>query len=350
MKKTLAIILSAAIALLGLTACDGSNEQEEQTPPYPVTADNVTIEKRPKAVASLSPALTKILLDLGYQNRIVGYPEEDTIPDPLPEPESTSSEEPAWWKFWVEESSTPVSDPAPSEVEHIGTALEPDLPAVGKVKPEIIFTAVPFTKAQMDKLTQVKIKVVVMPAVTSVEELKNRYLEIVKIMDGQLEADLTGVAITDEIQGQLDYIQSKVPAERKSFLYVTSSDPLFATKDTLEGALLCLIGENLAGDAAEYTIDSKALAELDPDVIFYSAPMTAESFTSSELFKNKRAVTEGNLIEIDHASLLLQTREISDSLRAAAKLLYPDVDFTAPAPAQPVGSGTDSSAAESTAE
>lgn len=349
MKKTIAAILAATLSLFGLTACGGSNTVEEQIPPYPVTVDNITVEERPIAVASLSPALTEILLDLGYQNRIVGYPEENTIPDPLPEPEPVSSEAPPWWKFWVskEESSAPVSDPAPSQVDKIGTAMEPDLSMVGELKPEIIFTAVPFTKAQMEKLTEVNIKVVVMPAIKTVEDLKARYLDIIKIMEGQLVSDLDGLALTDAIQGTLDYIASQVPSEKKSFLYVNTLDPLISTGDTLESALLSLIGTNLAADKKEYTVDEETLAKYDPDVIFFAAPLTAENFKDNALFKDKTAVKEGNLIEVDAASLLLQTRQVTESLRIVAEKLYPGVDFVQPEPVSSDVSGASGTAASS---
>lgn len=333
MKKTLAALLAAALALTGLTACEGTNTVEETTPPYPVTVGNVTVSQRPKAVASLTPALTDILLDLGYQNRIVGYPTDQDIPDPLPEPESVSSEEPAWWQFWVEQSSVPVSDPAPSGTDHIGTAMEPDLPVVGELKPEIIFTGTPFTKAHLEKLTQVGIQVVVMPAVTTVEELKNRYVDVMKVMEGQLEADTAGLALSDSIQSKLDFLSARASSGgSKSFLFVNTLDPMISTPDTYEGQLLSLIGTNLAADKRNYTVEAEALAEYDPDVILYASPVTPEELAASEQFKDKAAVVNGSLIAVDAGALLDQTQNVTEALRSIAAQLYPGVDFTEPEP------------------
>ena len=332
-KAPVALLIAFAAALSCLSGCSEPPEEEETIPPYPVTVEGITVEVRPKAVASLSPELTQILLDLGYQNRIVGYSSQEEIPPPLPEPEPVVVEEPPWWKFWAEAPEPePVGDPAPEQVGRIGTARDPDYEQIGRLKPEFIFTALPLPQAEHDKLEQVGIRLVVMPPPSTLEEVKERQLSVIRIMEGQLEADEVGLPLTDAIQSSLDYIRGQVPAEKKSFLYVSTLDPLVVTGDTYEGALLSLIGENLAQDGQDYTLDGAALAGLEPDVILYSAPLTREELAASPLFQEKAAVLEDRLLEVDGAALRIQTRDIAESLRDTAKKLYPSVDFDPPPP------------------
>lgn len=336
MKKSLcAFLLSAAMALTCFAGCGGPQEEEVIIPPYPITVEGYTIQQRPLAVASLSPALTQILLDLGYQNRIVGYSSQETIPPPLPEPEPVEVEQPPWWKFWEEPvEPEPEGDPAPEQVGQIGTALEPDYEEIGRLKPELIFTAVPLSQSDSDKLEQVGIHVFVMPMPSTIEDVKERYLTMIRIMEGQAEADEIGLPLTDAIQSSLDYIQGKV-ASPKTFLCVQTLDPLVVTGDTYEGALLSLIGENLAEDGKDYSLDAETLAALDPDVILYADSLTPEELAASPFFQEKPAVLEGRILAIDTASLLNQTQGVADSLRAIAEQLYPGTDFSPPPPPPP---------------
>lgn len=337
MKKIFAGILAAVLTVTTLTACDGHNKVEEN-PPYPVTVDGVTVEQKPKAVASLSPVLTELLLDLGYQRRITGYSDEDTIPDPLPEEPPVSSESTFRWPW---EEPEPVEPPAETlPTGQIGTALVPNMEMIGELKPEIIFTTVAMTRAQMDKLSAVNIKVVVMPAVTSLEELKTRYLDIIRIMDGALAAQSSGEAAVSRLQSRLDDITAKVP-EKKSFLYVNSLEPLVATGDTFESAVLSCVGENLAAAGTGYSLSAEELAALDPDIIFYDSSIGEENLKENAAFKEKSAVANGSLVPIDRTILLSEKQDLPDRVRDIAAQLYPDTDFT-----ETVSSDTETSGEE----
>lgn len=394
MKRWIAALL-AGILLFSLSACDGSNQVEEEITPYPVTVGNVTVTKKPRAVASLSPTLTNILLDLGYQDKIVGYSDEDEIPNGVvlsdlteliaaaeeaassaaeADLESTASnEEPTSalpdngvstdevsaaedaGDVSSAESSDPLmtsslaafletwdgKSPIPKEPVYystIGTAMNPDMTKIGIVKPEILFTTLPLTKAQMDKLDEVNIKVIVMPAAKNMEELGEQYISIIKAMEGRLEADSTGQAIAADMEAKLSYIVSQVPKTKKSFLYVRTLDPLIATGDTWESELLSLLAVNLAEGGTAYTVTEEELAGMDPDVIFYSDPLEPVHFAENERFMEKSAVTGENLIKLDAEKLMTQTRDIVETMREIASQLYPNVDFTEPEPVSDIES------------
>lgn len=307
MKKIIALTLACLILMSTLTGCEKETETTENViPPYPVTVDNITINEKPMAVASLSPILTRLLIELGYYQSITGYSNDSFVPSVVEEPLL------------------------------IGTALKPDMEAIAKAKPEIIFTTLPFTKSQTEKLSSVNIKVIVMPRVTSIEDLKARTKSIVTVMEGQNEADEIAEGFIKELERKIDYIKSQIPKKKKTFLYVCALDPIIATGDTFESDIMSIAGDNLAKNLKNYSVSADELASLDPDVIFYSAPLLPEHISQSELFKDKKAVLEENLIEVDQNALLNQSSNIDVTITNIAKLLYPEIDFTIPKPESPV--------------
>lgn len=331
MKKILASLMAIVTVATVFVGCEGSNSVKNKIPPFPVTVNNVTVEKAPKAVASLSPVLTNILTDLGHTARIVGYSDGEVLPEiPAPEPAPPKKEGFRW--FW-EKKPEPVPEPLPVLPSgEIGTAVQPNFEMIGTYLPEIIFTTVPITKAQMEKLDEVKIKIIVIPAAKNIEQLKANYLSIIKAMSGQTVTDETGVPLMAELQRQIDYLASVAPSPKLTYLYVNSIDPLIATGDTYESSLISVVADNLAADYKDYTITPEQLAALDPDILLYNADLDKENIVQSELFKDKKAVTGDRLIAVDKALFIDQTQNVVESIKGIAGLIYPGVDFEEPIP------------------
>lgn len=295
MKRLAAGILAASLVFV-LSACFGSNTVEKEETPYPVTVGNVTVTEKPERVATLSAQLTNILEDLGYEDQIIAVASEEA--------EKTGSAR-----------------------KGIGTALVPDLQAIKEVSPDLLFTSAPMAKSQLDELSEAGVQVVVLSPVDSLDALYARYYDVIAAMDGKLEADSAGTALIDAMKADVERISDKVPEEKKSFLFICTIDPYLATPDTVEGALLALIGTN-AAEGESYTVSAETLSSADPDVLFYAAPLQAENIRQNANFAQKRAVAEGALYEADRSALLDGTRNIIDQLRQLAALMYPDVDFS----------------------
>ena len=295
MKRLAAGILAASLVFV-LSACFGSNTVEKEETPYPVTVGNVTVTEKPERVATLSAQLTNILEDLGYEDQIIAVASEEA--------EKTGSAR-----------------------KGIGTALVPDLQAIKEVSPDLLFTSAPMAKSQLDELSEAGVQVVVLSPVDSLDALYARYYDVIAAMDGKLEADSAGTALIDAMKADVERITDKVPEEKKSFLFICTIDPYLATPDTVEGALLALIGTN-AAEGESYTVSAASLSSADPDVLCYAAPLQAENIRQNANFAQKRAVAEGALYEADRSALLDGTGNMIDQLRQLAALMYPDVDFS----------------------
>lgn len=295
MKRLAAGILAVSLVFV-LSACFGSNTVEKEETPYPVTVGNITVTEQPKRVATLSAQFTNILEDLGYGDQIVAVASEET--------EKTDAGR-----------------------KGIGTALVPDLQAIKEVSPDLLFTSAPMAKSQLDELSEAGVQVVVLSPIDSLDALYARYYDVIAAMDGKLEADSAATALIDAMKADVERIADKVPEKKKSFLFICTIDPYLATPDTVEGALLALIGTN-AAEGESYTVSAETLSSADPDVLFYAAPLQAENIRQNANFAQKRAVAEEALYEADRSALLDGTGNMIGQLRQLAALMYPDVDFS----------------------
>ena len=313
MKKVIACVLSAVLLVSIFAACNGSNSIFNKVADYPATVNNVTIEKKPLTVGSLSPMITDILTDLGYGDEIVAYSSEDE----LPATDSSSNEE--------------SSESAKREIGQIGTVLSPDMEAIGKLKPEVIFTTAPFSKAQMDKLDEVGIKVVILNSASTLQGMYDNLTAIVTVMSGNNDALTTGASIVEETKRQLDYIASKAPKQKKKVLYLKSISPLLAaTGDTYESQLLNLVCTNAAESYKNYTLTEEELKALDFDVLLYSSSIKEDDIKANKVFGEEGFLDGKQLIAVDDSLLLDRSKNVADSFRKAAELIYPDIDFKEP--------------------
>lgn len=288
MKKTVCIIL-AMLLILTLTACSGSNTIVKKDAPFPVTVGNATILEKPERVASLSAQFTNILRDLGYGETIVAVTDEE-----------------------AEEGGLAA----------IGSALVPNISAIKDAKPEVLFTSSPMASSQLDELFEAGIQVVILEPITSLDTLYARYYDVIAAMDGKVEANTAGVALTDAMKGDVERLLAKLPAQKATFVLLCTADPFIATPDTLEGNLLSLLGENAV--SGESYVSDKKLDALKADVLLYDAVIEEKKI------KDDKALSEisENVKPIERAKLLTGTKDVIEQLRAVASVMYPEIDFT----------------------
>lgn len=334
MKKIIALIITASLLVLPLTGCKKEEEEIVLPPAYPVTINGITIEQEPLSFASLTPAITDILLELDELHRIVGYSDGYVLPN-YPEPPPPVEVDDSFRWFW--EEAPPEPEPYIEQMPNgeIGTALDPDLAKIGEYLPEIIFTALPLNRDDLEKLTAVNIKVIELPLATSLEQIKENYLLITKAIYGQNyvnEQTTEALALFDE---ELEYIYTMLKEENvktPTFMYVNTSAPLIATPDTLESAIFSVFATNVA-KGTKYTIPIEEIGGYDPDYLFYPSTIAEEYFYDNDSFNTKQAVIgEKNMIRINANILKNQSLSILDDIRALGNIFYPSIDFVIPPP------------------
>lgn len=310
MKKIVCSLL-AVMLLLTMSGCFGSNAIERKDAPYPVTVGNATVLEQPERVATLSVQFTNILRDLGYEEKIVAAADEEADGN--------------------------------DALTGIGSALVPDIEAIKEVKPELLFTSSSMTTTQLNELWEAGVQVVVLPPVTSLETMYERYYDVIAAMDGKVEANTAGTALVDAMKGDVERLLAKLPEKKATFVFVCTDDPYIATPDTPEGMLLALLGEN-AVTGETYTAKEK-LSDVKADVLLYDAALKEKDITEDKELGGISERTEA----FDRASLLCGTKDMIERLRDAAALLYPEIDFT-DAAAGSQGEPSDESSEESVPE
>ncbi len=248
MKKLFAT--AVLIAAVTLTGCNGEtsstpseiivaggNTAEAEQEVFPVKLpDGTEIKSEPERIASLSPAATEILAELGYSDRLCAVSRYCDYPEGLPEVTAGSSE-------------------------------NPDIDKLTELSPDVVFTMSALAEREMYTLDSAGITVVTLSAPKTLEDFGKLYGTAAGVFSGS-EA---GQAAAEKAVSELKSSASGV--ELGTFIYVTPKLTA-AGSDTFESAVLSLCGRNLctgAGyaelsgetEAPQYIVAADSLTEAD---------------------------------------------------------------------------------------
>lgn len=252
MKKMYAA--AAIMAAVMLTGCGGEtssapseiivaggNTAEAEQGIFPVRLpDGTEIESEPQRIASLSPAATEILAELGYADRLCAVSRYCDYPDGLPEVSAGSSE-------------------------------NPDIDKLTELAPDVIFTMSALAEREIYSLNSAGITVVALSAPKTVEDYGNLYRTAAVVFSGG-EA---GAAAAEKAVAALKSSASGV--ELGAFIYVTPKLTA-AGADTFESAVLSLSGKNI------FTGEGYAEAAEETDIPQYI--IAADSLTEADIAGN----------------------------------------------------------------
>lgn len=319
--RNIAAALLAALMVIGLAGCGeggqsssepgqgGSQSQSQsqggstQEPAeYPVIVGDLHLNARPEKVVSLSPALTELLCDLGYSDRLSG------VSDLCDYPANVTS------------------------LTQCGTAQLPDLEAIGSLKPNLLLTSAPLAEADLTQLQQMNVEVAVLPRAETEQELRALYDNLARLMEGETTGAAAAEQFADAQFGRLTAIRQQVDAYiaaggqalRGSYLSMLPRNT--ATGDTMEHVLLEAIGlENEAGSYTGYLYPEEKVPEYDPDVVFYNSHyISAEEMADCNLVKGTAAEKSDAIYPIDGLPLERQGVRMFDAAEEMAKTAYPD--------------------------
>lgn len=281
MKRFFEIILAVILAL-GLTACQdiGEPKKPDADPTdYPVEIGSLVFDEAPAAVASLSPALTEIICDLGFKDRLVGrssycdYPEEVKS---LPE---------------------------------LGSSANPDIDAIIKLKPQLLLSQSPIAKKDIVRMESAGIRVLILKAPVDFPELCLCYGDIARLMGGKLSAEEKAQTAAQGLDSCIKELENNQDRSQ-SFICLLSYELACTPANSFGGRMLSLFGQNSAGDSLSVT--EEKLLELNPDFIILAAPMNIELLPES--VKELTAVKSGRVILLDDTPLERPTVRVQGTL------------------------------------
>lgn len=256
MKKTTAIF-AALLAAVTLTGCGGESSSvpteividgtsaEPENSVFPVKLpDGTVIEAAPETVASLSPAATEILAELGYSDRLCAVCRYCDYPEDLVKVQ-------------------------------VGSSENPDIDKLVELSPDVVFTLSALAEREIYTLETAGITVVDLTAPTSVEEYGELYGTVTAVFEGEEAAEVA----TEKAVSRLKSAASAV--ELGTFVYVTPKLTA-AGADTFEGAALSLCGKNICTGEG-YAAMTEDISEI-PQYIIAADSLTENEFSGSELY------------------------------------------------------------------
>lgn len=259
MKKRLNRVLCAALCVFLLTGCDRGGESlgelvvssqpesEQERSAFPAEVCGVELQAAAERVVSLSPAVTEIICELGFKDRLCGVSSYCDYPEGL-------------------------------TAAALGSTENPDIDGIRALSPDVVFTLSALSERDSYELTSVGIAVIPLAAPRTLAEYAALYSDIARAFYGaELSAD-------DEKQGEIcaQLGNNAAAALEKAaegvslggFVYVTEKLTL-AGADTFESAVLSLSGSNLCTESGY-----PAASELSPDYIIADEVLKEHGFSS----------------------------------------------------------------------
>lgn len=269
-KKLLLCICLASAVLMS-----GCSEVEEDIPvttaetavtekPYPVAAGSLIFNEQPVSVGSLSPAITEMICQLGYGDKLIGRSDYCNYP---------------------KDAESKVS---------LGSAANPDVEAIIAAKPQLLVSHSPIAKKDITKIENAGTRVWIISAPNSVEELYACYRDIASVFGGSIDSEDTASDAMKPLINALFEAQDTV----ESFVYIMSPDLAAASDSTFAGKFFSSFGTNAAGDKEDISLTEEELLELDPQWIILPHSVSAEDLPSG-----LSAAENGRIITLDEEML-----------------------------------------------
>lgn len=262
LKKALCALLLCAFVLCGCedteylpseVVVSDSEINEESVKPFPALVCGVTLEKAVERVVSLSPAMTEIICELGFQSRLAAVSNYCDYPENL-------------------------------GLKTVGSTENPDIEAIIELKPDAVFTLSLLSERDIYSLNREGIAVLTPKIPESIEDYYTMYKEIAAAFYGHEisnpdKGEQKTVEIANKARLELENAASKVSFE--SFVYVTELLTL-AGSDTFAGAVLGLSGENLCKESGY--VSSDFCAGKTPKYIIADDKLSEEKISSNAVF------------------------------------------------------------------
>ena len=272
------LFLSVAAVLSGCSGSDSASDTTMAAEPaatYPVTVGDVTLDSQPMRIVSLSPTATEMLYAVGAGSQVVAVDEYSNYPQ---------------------------------EAVDLGTKLsgyEPNIEAISEFTPDLVIASYD-PGSLVQQLGEIGVPVYLADAVTSIDAAYEQIENIGLLTGHAAEA----AALTESMRTQIEEAVAGVtiPAESLSYYHELDNTLYSVTSNTFIGSVYSLFGLRNIADNVEAGNDypqlsAEVIVSADPDLIFLADTKccgeTAETVAAREGWGSLKAVTNGNVIELD---------------------------------------------------
>lgn len=273
---TLSLLASACAGRVDPAGGDGRAPVPEG-PGFPVTVrssgTNLTLERRPERIVSLSPTSTEMLFAIGAGPQVVAVDDQSNYPPEVPTTELSG--------------------------------FQPNVEAIAGYGPDLVVTD---DSGDIDEgLNALGIPVLAQPAAETLDDTYEQ-IEQLGILTGNPEA---AARVIDDIRSEVTTLLQAVPEFEDPPTYYHELDPTFftATSATFIGHVYGLVGlRNIAdrarGAGSGYPqLSAEYIVDRDPDLIFLAdtrcCGVSAEVVRQRPGWDRITAVREGRVVELD---------------------------------------------------
>jgi iron complex transport system substrate-binding protein len=250
--KRIAAMLTAVVAF-----SSGCAQIDEETPVNmgeatydaspPVEINGIVFEGPPSTAASLSPALTEIICELGYGGNLTGVSVYCDFPE------------------------------SASNKENIGSAANPDVGAIIELCPELLLSQSPIAKKDIATIEEAGVRVLILAAPSNIDDLAVLYSDISAIFSGKRD---TAAAAAGEVLEPLKKALAEAEGTVGTFVYILDDALSVAPPDTFIGDFFSHFGENVIRERGRLNLTREELTELAPEYVFVPEPLTIDDVYS----------------------------------------------------------------------
>ncbi|GMQ58480.1 ABC transporter substrate-binding protein [Vallitalea sediminicola] len=284
---------------------DGNTGKEEDTSSesdiYPLTITDkygkeITIEKEPKTVVSISPEFTETIFALGAGDKIIGRTDFCDYPSEV------------------------------ANIESIGGLEEFNIEKVVDLNPDVVVTSAHVKDDAVAKLQEQGITVLSLSWNESFEGVYGYINTLGEVLNKKEEADEVVTSMKDKVTEIKKAIEKE---ERPTTYFVVGygeGGDFTATGDTFLGEVMDMAGaDNIAKDATGWAYSIEQIVDNDPQIVICSDKNDVKTkLKSLEGYKDLTAVKEGKLYETDENLFFRQGPRIIDGLINLVKIIHPD--------------------------
>lgn len=248
--------------------------------PYPVSFDGETFEEAPKTAASLSPAVTEMMFDLGLGDRLIAVSDYCT---------------------WPEAATT---------LAKAGSPAKPDIEALTALAPELLITLSPIAATDSLLLKQAGIRVLELKNPESFADLCDAYIKLSLIFCGSVDAPEVSRSVYGQLDSALAQIRQASPG--KTFVVVedyASDGLMLSPQGSFSDSLFSAFGTNL-WPAGKFNATEEELFEIGPDIAFYSSSVDEDDV--------EKTFPHSELIEIDFERIERPSLRLLEVVQKAA--------------------------------
>lgn len=307
------LLSSAALLTLTLAACNSEKATDEQSAKdntevtevaqFPVTIKDaldkeITLEKAPERIITLTPSNTEILFGLGLNDEIIAVNDNDTYPE-----QALSKESVGGMEFNLEQI----------------ISLQPDLVVAHESG---LYS---FNEQAIAQLESVGIPVFVVKDAKTFEETYETIEQIGKLTNKEKEAEEMIVSIKEGIEE----IEVKVAdLEEKSVFVVVGTNPQLyvAGQETFISEMLEVLNvENAVPELGWPQYSSEQFVKSNPDIILVTYENDLAAIEENDAYAEMDAVKNANVKLVDSDTTSRQGPRIVEGIESIGEAIYPEV-------------------------